>query len=414
MTTALTSPQYPFDPTGIKASNLVKGELQPLSGVGDRDYYTVIPNAAPFYADSFTCSLKDLQGRTIPLVEGVDYYLTHFFMGASRATAKPVYGSLTFLNTSLKGTLILNPYQCVGGDWMVDSNKIAEILANQAFNPREISWEQVAGYPTIFPPVPHEWNLIDMVGQSDMLAALDRICDAILQKASDAVTQHINDMSGHAHGITPASIGAVSQAQLAAAVKQAVDSATGTTDKVAEGTTNKYFTEARVLATKLAGYAVAQTVQNLSEQDTVLQAFVKLQANLIDVRALIAKKADSNRPQFTGLGSQNLQRYTMTGTFAMDLSLAEAFQIKVQGNGSIGFDTSRVGDMTDKVVEFSVTTINDSTGNAYAIAWPSNVKWVDGVMPPRTTTANARDSWYFWSEDNCTTWTGSLSNKNPT
>lgn len=414
MSTALTSPLYPFDPTGTKSSNLVTGELQPLTGMGDRDYYTIIPAAAPFYADTFTCSVKTLDGTIVPLNEGVDFYFTHYFMGATRATAKPVYGSITLLNTQLRGTLILNPYQCVGGDWMVDSNKIAEILAMQSVNPRSISWDQVAGYPTIFPPVPHEWNLMDMVGQSEILAAMDRIVDAILTQASSAMNDHINNMSGQAHGITPGSIGAVSMAQLQAAVKNAVDSAASSTDKVAEGATNKYFTEARVLATKLANYAIAAAVDNLSEQDTVLQAFSKLQANLTDVRAILAKKADANRPQFSGLGSQNLYRYAMTGTFAMDISLSEAFQITIKGNGSIGFNTARVGDMTDRLVEFSVTTINDGTNNAYAIAWPTNVKWVDGVAPPRSTTPNAKDEWYFWSEDNMATWTGSLSNKNAT
>lgn len=412
MSITITSPQYPFDPSGTKITNRVVGELQPLTGAGDRDYYTVVPLAAPFYAESFSCSVKNLQGEIVPLFEGKDYLLTHWFMGASKATAKPVYASITFLNHTLRGTLIISPYQCVGGDWIVDSNTIAKVLADQVSNPRTIAWEQVSGYPSIFPPVPHEWNKVDLIGQKEILAALNRITDAILTQISSAMSQHINDNSGHAHGITAVSIGAVTIDQLTAAVQNAVRNATATTDNIREGTTNKYFTEGRVMATRIAGYAVSNTVDTLSEQDTLLTALIKLQAQLVAARTELTKKASLNRPAFTGLGSQNLVRLEMRSTFAIDITQAEVFQVKVMGNGSIGFDISRLGDMSDKVIEFAVTTINDSSANQYALAWPSNVKWVEGTPPPRTTTPNAKDSWYFWSEDGGATWTGSLSNAN--
>jgi hypothetical protein len=103
----------------------------------------------------------------------------------------------------------------------------------------------------------------------------------------------------------------------------------------------------------------------------------------------------------------------MTGTISLDISQAEAFKVTVAGNGSISFNTGNVGNMAGKVVEFAVTTVNDTSGNAYAIAWPANVKWVDGAPPPRTTAAGAKDLWYFVSDDNMVTWTGSMSNQNP-
>jgi hypothetical protein len=413
MSNVLTSPQYQFDPSGVNPANRIIGELQPLTGMGDRDYYLVVPAATPFFADSIQLSFKSLQGDIRLLVEGVDYYLSHWFMGASRATAQPVYGSITLMNSELRGTLVLNNYQTIGGDWTVDTNTIATVLADRIHNPRRIAWDQVAGYPTIFPPVPHEWNLVDMVGQSQMLAAIDRIVDAILTQASSAMIEHINDMSGQAHGITPASIGAVSYAQLIAAVNDAVADAGGTTDGIQEGDNNKFFTEARVLATKLAGYVVSNTVANLADTDSIMVALTKLQAQATANATEIAKKLNTVRPYFTGLGSQNLVKLVMTTSFSIDITQAEAFQVRIQGSGSIGFNTATLGDMTDRVIAFSVTTVNDGTANAYAIAWPSNVKWVDGTPPPRTTAANAKDYWYFVSEDGGATYSGSLSNANP-
>lgn len=410
----LTSPQYPFDPTGTKATNRVIGELQPLTGVGDRDYYIVVPKAAPFFIENFAIAVRDLQGNIVPLVEGVDFYFTHYFIGASLSTGKPVYGSITMLNTQLRGTLIFQPYQTVGGDWTVDSNQIAKILASQAYNPRTISWEVVANQPNIFPPTKHEWNLQDMVGQKEVVAALNRVVDAILARMSDAMSEHIHDMTPQAHGITATSIGAVTREQLDATVQAQVEKASATSDGIKEGDTNKFYTEQRVMLGKLVGYLVSQEVENLSEQDSVLKALQKLQAQLVAARKALDEKANLNRPHFTGLGSQGLVKLALTtNSLSVPLIQSEAFQIRIQSNGSIGFDTRGLGDMTDRLIEFAITTINDGTSNKYAVAWPSNVRWVEGKPPPRSTDANAKDSWYFWSEDGGASWTGSLSNKNP-
>lgn len=407
----LTSPQYVLDPTGRLPANLIPNELQALTGVAGRDYSFILPLAGPFFAESMQVNLKTIDGTTRLLTEGVDYYLTHFFLGATRAIGKTIYASITFLNNSLRGTLILR-YQALGGEWSVDPAAAALILADQTHNPREKTWEQVSGKPNIFPVIDHEWNLIDMVGMSQVKNSLDAIVDALTASATSAMTQHIQAV-GNAHHLTASDIGAVSHAELTAAVQAAIQQSGTGTDSIQEGTTNKWFTVDRVLQSNLVGYTPGNA-EALSEQDTVLGAFRKVMALIVQAQQQIAKCATMERPQFSGLGSQNLIKLDLlTSPLSVDISKAEAFQINVKASGAIAFNTGFVGDMTGKVVEFSVTTINDSTGNAYAIAWPSNVKWVDGTPPPRTTTANAKDYWYFVSEDNCTTWTGSLSNANP-
>ena len=56
----------------------------------------------------------------------------------------------------------------------------------------------------------------------------------------------------------------------------------GTTDAVAEGSTNKYFTVARVLATVLTGIGFSDATA-VTATDTILQAFGKLQKQLSDL-----------------------------------------------------------------------------------------------------------------------------------
>jgi hypothetical protein len=408
--TTLANLTYAFDPTGQLSANRITGELQALTGAGAA-YTFVIPRLAPFFGESISLSFKDLQGNIRPMVLGVDYYLSHTFIGASRACSKPVYGSITILNTELVGTLIFAPYQIVGGEWALDAATITAILADQIHNPRTTSWDMVAGYPSIFPPTPHAWNLQDMVGMSAIVAALNQITDAILTQASSTLTTHVNDHN-NPHGVTADQIGAMTSGQVAMAIQSALVGVASNTDKVPEGDVNKYFTEARVLATRLANLQTL-TAQNLAEGDTVLTALEKLQGQCQALLDALGKKANSARPAFSGLGSQNTVAIDMTTTLAIDISLSEAFIVNIKGNGAIGFNTNSVGDMTGRLVEFAVTTVNDNSGNSYAIAWPSNVKWVDGAPPPRSTAAGAKDIWYFVSDDNMVTWTGSLSNANP-
>ncbi len=408
--TTLTSPQYPFDSTGQAASNRITGEIQTLSGGSSVNYTFLVPKCAPFFANSMSLSLKDLQGNIRTLNQGIDYYLSHYFLGASRACAQPIYGSVTILNPQLVGTVLFGPYQTLGGEWTLDSNTIATILADQVNNPRTTTWDQVAGYPDIFPPQPHTWNLQDMVGMSDLVNKLGTVADAIMTQASSDMILHMNDKSDNVHGVTCAMIGAPTMDQLNAAIAGAINGLALNTDDVPEGHTNEYFTQARVLAAVLTGFS-STTATNLAATDTVLTGLMKLQALINSLTATVNQKANMARPQFTGLGSQNLVKIPMNGTISIDITQAESYQLTISANGAIGFNTQNLGNVTGQLIEFSVTTINDNTGNAYAISWPANVQWASGVVPPRTTAAGGKDEWYFWSEDGGVTWIGSLSNK---
>lgn len=177
---------YPFDGSGTAATNLVSNENQSLTLTNYRDYNFVIPNFAPFFADNLKVKHKEtVTSPLTTLTEGIDYYPALSFVGATRATAKPVYGAISFTNLKLTGFLEIT-YQTVGGEWTLSVQKITELAANVIYNPRTTTWETLVNVPAYFPPLDHAWKLDDLVGQKEVLAGLDSIEKAILNRDTDA------------------------------------------------------------------------------------------------------------------------------------------------------------------------------------------------------------------------------------
>jgi hypothetical protein len=114
---------YSFDGSGTLAANLVQDELHTLTVINFRDYHYVIPNFAPFFAESLVVQFRDDPIEPYAnLIEGIDYYPALQYIGATRATGKPIYGALSFNNLSLTGELKIT-YQTVGGEWTLDVAK---------------------------------------------------------------------------------------------------------------------------------------------------------------------------------------------------------------------------------------------------------------------------------------------------
>lgn len=183
---------YPFDPTGTQTSNRIIGEQHIITPVNYKDYSFVVPRLAPLFATNLIITFKDQDNNTVTLVEGVDWYLSHWFISASRACSKPIYGSISFLNRTLNGVVTLN-YNTIGGDWTIDEHLIAQIMADRVHNPRETSWDSVAELPYSFPVIDHEWDLVDMVGMSEVVDELNNIRNAILATTEGGIEQHILD-----------------------------------------------------------------------------------------------------------------------------------------------------------------------------------------------------------------------------
>lgn len=182
-------PIYVFDSTGTAVANRITGEQKALTP-SNNIYNLIVPTYSPFYAEGLSISYRDTANTVRTLVEGQDYILTHQFIGASRAIGKPVYGSIELLNLSITGVATL-VYQTLGGEWAITPNQLAGILGDILRNPRTTTWEVVANVPTVFPPVPHAWDLVDMVGEAEIVAAIQAVAAAIAAKTSQGMTVNL-------------------------------------------------------------------------------------------------------------------------------------------------------------------------------------------------------------------------------
>ncbi|MND13261.1 hypothetical protein D3C81_21730 [compost metagenome] len=203
-------PQYPFDPTGVAATNKVT-ETQSIRSRGTFDHYYIIPRSGPFYADSVKLRLYP-QGANVnnpalgtPLVEGEHYNFGYHFAYASHTIGLPVYGAITFYDRTMEGQLRME-YQTIGDDWVLDDQKFNELLLNVAFNPRIANWEQVVELPREFPVVNHDFNIDDFVGMSEVVDELGDIEQAILQKNAGGLADHVADKS-NPHATTKEQVG---------------------------------------------------------------------------------------------------------------------------------------------------------------------------------------------------------------
>ena len=193
--------KLPFDPEGNKPTNLITGEIQVLDPPDYLDFYYIIPLSAPFFAD--TLEMVRLENAQ-PLVRGRDWVPSYRFNDASYQCGKDIYGAITIYNRALAGAVRMN-YQSLGGNWTIDEAKITELLNNAIVDPRITTWEMVADLPERFPPINHDWNIVDMIGQKEKVEALYAILEAIKEQAGAALPAHLADYE-NPHRVTKAQV----------------------------------------------------------------------------------------------------------------------------------------------------------------------------------------------------------------
>lgn len=193
---------YPFDPTGAATTNLVVGERQTINPPAMDSFYYIVPLAGPYFRESLKVFLYP---DAIQLQEGVHYSCSHMFHAATQATGMGIYGSITFFDHTLTGTVSLE-YQTLGGDWTISEAKIAELLANTLINPRITTWEQAVDVPYQFPPINHEFNITDFVGADDIVSKLQLIVDALNSNNGAGLSAHLADFN-NPHQTTKEQVG---------------------------------------------------------------------------------------------------------------------------------------------------------------------------------------------------------------
>lgn len=184
---------YPFDPTGKAATNKVPTERHVLTSVNWTDYNIVIPRCAPFFAESMTSVRHYPSGRE--LMRGVDWIETWYFDAAANEIGARIYGGILIYDHDLTGEIELGSYQTLGGDWVLDGQRLAKLLASKLTNPVTTRWEQVTDLPYAFPPLDHEHDIQDLSTLQTLLDKLEEIAKAISYKSGGSLDQHLSDFN---------------------------------------------------------------------------------------------------------------------------------------------------------------------------------------------------------------------------
>lgn len=316
---------YPFDPTGQAASNRIVDEQIIVNSPGDRLFHFTLPKFAPFFEEGAELKLRTLDGSIIPLTNKVDYYFSHKFMEATLATMHPVWGSITFLRRDIVGTLLFT-YQTLGGEWTVDYQKILEIMVNTSVNPRITTWEQVTDRPREFPVIDHPWNLVDMVGWSDVVDVLERFLNAYIASldpntgggSSAIIYAHINNFL-NPHRTTADQVGAFSKEEINAILADYRKK----TDPVTDSERLNGKTYGQVMAD-----AAAQTVANSQRLNNYTYAQLAVE---------ILKGTAANALKLEGRNTQELAELILAGKAAnsdkLDGFTRQEILAQVQGAG---------------------------------------------------------------------------------
>lgn len=96
-----------------------------------------------------------------------------------------------------------------------------------------------------------------------------------------------------------------------------------------------------------------------------------------------------------------------SGSYSVDLSTRNTFILTIASNVTLTFANPPSG---SNVTSFTIITVNDGTAGR-ALSFPASVTWAGGQTPSRTTTANKRDAYTFFTYDGGTSYIGSLAIK---
>lgn len=197
-----TTNLYPEDLNGTNPLNLIKNEVQSLQVPGPKDFYFIIPHAAPFFVDSLKV-FNNANGTQY--VEGKDYLVGHRFIEAMDSIGRPIAGSIRFMRRDITGQVKLE-YRTIGGQWGFSDAAIMAELARKQLNPLIRSWGDIDVLPYSFPPLVHDQSLDTIVGSEDLQASLERIADVMEATASGTTQSHLTDYN-NPHRVTKAQVG---------------------------------------------------------------------------------------------------------------------------------------------------------------------------------------------------------------
>lgn len=183
----LRSLTYEVDHTAANPANHVV-ETRTLTDANRSPFNHIIPKAAPFFAHTVRIFHTQTNDE---LINGQDFYCVGTFVKAVTNVVdhREVCWAIIFDDKRISGEYRIE-YQTVGGEFVLDQQQMAEILANFVENPRTADWEQVIGRPLTFPPLPHDIHVDQLKGFNEQVEATHGVEQAIRALLRDEEQDH--------------------------------------------------------------------------------------------------------------------------------------------------------------------------------------------------------------------------------
>ena len=276
---------YPYDPSGVAPTNLIKDELRSIQPPADITQASfVIPLKAPFFVNTLEL-WTGLNKKGTKLVLGRDYFLTHDFVAGSNFLGKPLAGGVAFTNALYAGNVYFH-YQTLGGDFVLNDTAMLEAVARKHYSDvRFVTWDQLKGVPSAFPANAHQHVVTDIKTFADVVAALNGIASALIGSMDDntnggnettALSLIRNHISSTSNAHTPGAVGLGNVSNYP--VANEADSVALRNDRFMTPNTTGYI---------IRRYIAAENIQDI--RDTVFTIDETVQSILLSIRQINAK-----------------------------------------------------------------------------------------------------------------------------
>lgn len=190
---------YPIDPTGISPHNRIVDEVQvimPPGQVTDATFF--VPRVNPFFRLGLV-----IQHGARTLIENVDYQLVFRSVALSEHFERELFGGVMFVNRYFEGTVKIS-YQVLGGDFQNDDYELLERLARIVGAIRWVTYDQLIGVPSNFPPAYHLHDIeTDLVDMGDVVDVVEKIAfelgraPASMTEINARITSHLSHENAH-------------------------------------------------------------------------------------------------------------------------------------------------------------------------------------------------------------------------
>lgn len=165
--------KYPLDLTGAATSNLITGETHDLSNLSQKAF---VLNYGPFYTRNLV--VRNLANGAI--LNKSQYVATQLFVDMTLRTGLDICSVIVITDTTLPSNLQVSvDAQMLGGEYSASVDALQQLIDALDLGNQPVKWVDVLGRPVQFPPAPHLHDLGDVYGFEYLVAALERIVQAI-------------------------------------------------------------------------------------------------------------------------------------------------------------------------------------------------------------------------------------------